>query len=258
MRPLKVLVVDDEPLARERLARLLQEAGCTVVGEFMDGISLLEWLKEPSDTDAIFLDIQMPGLTGLEVLAEVLECPPAVFVTAHSSYAVRAFELAAVDYLLKPVFEDRLEKCLQRLRSRLVRRLSSEEIKALLPPRLRFPIRVEDGEIYMDLELITHFELADDRVWAFRGKNRYQTRWASLAEVEQAFPDDGMLRIQRHLLLRPGMVRGLRPASVGRIKVLVAPAVELVVSRAMSPKTRERVRNGLHDPKAHPAPPHGT
>jgi DNA-binding LytR/AlgR family response regulator len=256
MRPLKALVVDDEPLARERIARLLREAGCTVVGEFRDGVSLLEWLKEPTDTDAIFLDIQMPGLTGLEVLAEVPDCPPVVFVTAHSSYAVRAFELAAVDYLLKPVFEDRLETCLKRLRDRLVRRLSSEELKLLLPPRLRFPIRVEDGEIYMDLELITHFELANDRVWAYRGKNRYQTRWTSLSEVEQAFPGDGMLRIQRHLLLRPGMVRGMRPASVGRIKVLVAPAVELVVSRAMSPKTRDRIRNVLHDSKAGSKLPH--
>ncbi len=243
MEPFKALVVDDEPLARERLSRLLHEAGCKVVGELGDGIALLHWLKQPYDVDVIFLDIQMPGLNGMEVLAELPERPPVVFVTAHSDYAVRAFELAAVDYLLKPVFEDRLAKCLRRLGDRLIRRLSPAELKALLPPPLRFPVRAGDGEIFMELDLITHFELEDDhRVWACRGLNRFLTRWTSLAEVEHAFPEDGLLRIQRHLLLRPGMVKGIRSATLGRIKVMVAPKMELTVSRAMTPRARECVR----------------
>ncbi len=242
MERLKALVVDDEPLARERLSRLLQEADCTVVGELGDGLALLRWLKQPYDVDVIFLDIQMPGPSGMEVLAEVVTCPPVVFVTAHSTYAVRAFELAAVDYLLKPVFEDRLAKCLQRLRQQLIRPLTPTELKTLLPPPVRFPIRVEDGEIFMELELITHFELENDRVWACRGLNRYVTRWTSLSEVEQAFPDDGLLRIQRHLLLRPRMVKGIRPTTAGRIKVMIAPKLELTVSRAMTPRTRECIR----------------
>ena len=244
MKRLNALVVDDEPLARERLARLLQEADCNVVGELGDGMALLQWLKEPHELDVIFLDIQMPGPSGMEVLAEVPACPPVVFVTAHSTYAVRAFELAAVDYLLKPVFDDRLAKCLQRLRDQLIRPLSPTELKTLLPQPLRFPIRAGDGEIFMELDLITHFELENERVWACRGLNRYMTRWNSLAEVEETFPDDGMLRIQRHLLLRPGMVKGIRPTTVGRIKVLIAPKVELTVSRAMTPRTRECVRAG--------------
>src|SRR5512133_1229674 len=244
MNQMKALVVDDEPLARERLSRLLKEAGCEVVGELGDGVALLHWLKEPGAVDVIFLDIQMPGLSGLEVLAEVSDCPPVVFVTAFSSYAVQAFELAAVDYLLKPVFEDRLGKCLQRLRDRLIRPLSPSELKTLLPPPIRFPIRAGDGEVYMELELVTHFELESDHIWACRGQNRYLTRWATLAEVEQSFPDDGLLRIQRHLLLRPRMVKVIRPTTVGRIKVLVAPNVELIVSRAMTPRTKECVRTG--------------
>lgn len=181
----------------------------------------------------------------MEVLAEIPACPPVVFVTAHSNYAVRAFELAAVDYLLKPVFEDRLAKCLQRLRDHLIRPLSPTELKTLLPPPQRFPIRVDDGEIFMELELITHFEVENERVWACRGLNRYVTRWNSLAEVEEAFPEDGLLRIQRHLLLRPQMVKGIRPTTVGRIKVLIAPKVELTVSRAMTARTRECVQAGI-------------
>ncbi len=244
MKLLKALVVDDEPLARERLSRLLREAGCTVVSELGDGLALLQWLNQPYEVDVIFLDIQMPGPNGMEVLAEVPTCPPVVFVTAHSTYAVRAFELAAVDYLLKPVFEDRLAKCLERLRNQLIRRLSPLELKTLLPPPARFPIRAGDGEIFMELELITHFELENDQVWACRGLNRYLTRWTALSEVEHAFPDDGLLRIQRHLLLRPQMVKGIRPASVGRIKVMVAPKVELTVSRAMTPRAKECIRAG--------------
>ena len=245
MKEIKALVVDDEPLARERLSRLLKEVGCIVVGELGNGVALLQWLKEPHEVDVIFLDIQMPELSGIEVLAEVPNGPPVVFVTAHTDYAVRAFELAAVDYLLKPVFEDRLDKCLQRLRDRLIRRLSPLELKALMPPPMRFPIRAGDGEIFMELELVTHFELDKDRVWACRGFNRFLTFWASLAEVEQAFPDEDLLRIQRHLLLRPGMVKGIRPTTVGRIKVMVAPKLELTVSRAMTPRAKESIRAGI-------------
>jgi DNA-binding LytR/AlgR family response regulator len=244
MKRLNALVVDDEPLARERLSRLLREADCAIAGELGDGMALLQWLKQPHDVDVIFLDIQMPGPSGMEVLAEVPACPPVVFVTAHSSYAVRAFELAAADYLLKPVFEDRLAKCLQRLRDQMIRPLTPTELKTLLPPPQRFPIRAGDGEIFMELDLITHFELENERVWACRGLNRFVTRWTTLSEVEEAFPEDGMLRIQRHLLLRPRMVKGIRSTSVGRIKVMIAPKVELLVSRAMTPRTRECIRAG--------------
>jgi two-component system LytT family response regulator/two-component system response regulator AlgR len=242
MKSLQTLVVDDEPLARERMSRLLREAGCEVVGELGNGLELLEWLQAPPPTDVIFLDIQMPGPNGMEVLAEAKNVPPVVFVTAFSEYAVRAFELAAVDYLLKPVFADRLAACLQRLESRLVRPLSPLELRALLPQPLRFPILVEDGEIFMDLDQVSHFWAQDERVWACRGSRHYLTRWGSLTETEKAFPDAGLLRIQRNLLLRPEAVKGVRPASANRIRVLVEPGLELVVSRAMTSRTRERIK----------------
>ena len=242
MKPLRTLVVDDEPLARERLSRLLQEAGCTVVDELEDGVALLQWLNQAHEVDVIFLDIQMPGLNGMEALAEAATYPPVVFVTAYSEYAVRAFELAAHDYLLKPVFPDRLAKCLDRLQGALVRRLSPTEIKALLPPKARFPVKAGVGEVFMDLEDMTHFELKEDHVIACRGQNQYKTRWTTLSEVEQAFPDDGMMRIQRHLLLRPRAVIGTYPAGIGRMKVLVTQGVHLPVSRAMTPRLRELLK----------------
>ena len=243
MKQLKTLVVDDEPLARERLSRLLHEAGCLVVDELEDGVALLKWLKQDNEVDVIFLDIQMPGLNGMEVLAEAENYPPVVFVTAYSEYAVRAFELAAVDYLLKPVFPDRLTKCLDRLQERLVRRLSPSEMRALLPPPARFPVKAGEGEVFMELSTITHFELENDHVIACRGRNRHKTRWSALSEVEQAFPDEGLIRIQRHQLLRPSMAIGIRPMAVGRIRVMVVQGVELPVSRAMTPRVKEILRS---------------
>ncbi|MEI7614548.1 MAG: response regulator transcription factor [Betaproteobacteria bacterium] len=242
MRKISVLVVDDEPLARERLSRLLAEGGCQVLAELGDGQALKDWLTQGNHADVIFLDIQMPGPSGIEVLADLPVRLPVVFVTAFSEYAVRAFELAAVDYLLKPVFEDRLALCLARLREQSIRPLLPSELRILLPHPTRFPVRAGDGEVFMDLDRVTHFELLDEHVCACRGATRFLTRWATLADVEKAFPQDGMIRIQRHLLLRPSQVKGMRPASVGRIKVLIAPGLELVVSRAMTPRTKGLIR----------------
>ncbi len=89
---LRVVLADDEPLARKRLARLLRAAGCEVLAELPSSEALLAWSQAGHRADALFLDIQMPGLTGLEVLAELEDPPPVVFVTAHVQYAIQAFE----------------------------------------------------------------------------------------------------------------------------------------------------------------------
>ena len=187
-------------------------------------------------------NVKMPGLNDMEALAEAASYPPVVFVTAYSEYAVRAFELAAHDYLLKPLFADRLAKCLERVRASLVRRLSPAEMKALLPPQARFPVKAGGGEVFMDLDSITHFELQDDHVIACRGQNRYTTRFTTLTEVEQAFPEEGLMRIQRHLLVRPRAVIGTRPEGIGKMKIRVAQGVELSVSRTMTPRLRDVLR----------------
>ncbi len=136
---MRALVVDDEPVARRRLARLLAAEGVEVVGEAADGLEAVEAvaLLEP---DVIFLDIRMPRLDGLTLALERRgTLPPVVFVTAHDEHAVAAFEAEAVDYLLKPVEPERLRRTLGRLRSgtdagRLGRVL--ERLAAGGPPRL--------------------------------------------------------------------------------------------------------------------------
>jgi DNA-binding LytR/AlgR family response regulator len=246
MNALRVALADDEPLARARLGRLLREAGCEVAAELPDGPSLLAWLKEGHDVDALFLDIQMPGLSGFEVMAELSdthECPPVVFVTAFAEHAVRAFEAEALDYILKPLSAERLEKTLARFRQGPVRRRNAGELKSILSGQPRFPVKAGEGHVFLELKRTTHFEVEEEVVYAHattQGKlQRYRTDWTTLAEVEEAFPTAGLVRIQRHLLLRPEAVLGLRPIEGGRAAVRVAEGVDLEVSRSVTPKMKE-------------------
>ena len=237
MKTLRVALADDEPLARARLARLLREAGCDVKAELADGPAVLAWLKEPKEVEALFLDIQMPGATGLEVAAELADCrhcPAVVFVTAYSEHAVRAFEAAAVDYILKPVSAERLAKTLARLREGGTRRADAP----LAAPQ-RFPVKAGEGHVFLDLKRTTHFEVEEEVVWAWVAGGRHRTSWTTLAEVETAFPGAGLIRIQRHLLLRPEAVLGLKPLEGGRTSVRVADGVDLEVSRSATPRIKE-------------------
>lgn len=235
MDTLRTLVADDEPLARERIARLLRDAGCEVIAELEDGPELLEWMADnPAvPVDVIFLDIQMPGLNGLETLAELANPPLAVFVTAHGQYAIQAFEAAAIDYLLKPVYEERLAKTLQRIRNHQVRRLTTTEWQAMIPPLQRVSVKAGAGYVLLDLKVILYFELVDEKVWAVTPSSRHQTRWTAIKEAELAFPAAGMIRIQRNILLRPEVVIACKGLAGGRLQIRLLKGIDLVVSRGM-------------------------
>jgi DNA-binding LytR/AlgR family response regulator len=237
MSVLRTVVVDDEPLARERLERLLREAGCEVLAVLNDGPSLLEWVASNPPVDALFVDIQMPGPNGLEVLAELKNPPPVIFVTAYQEYAIQAFEVEAVDYLLKPVFEERLQKTLQRLQAQQVQKLSDAQFKALH----RIEVKAGKGRVLLRLDMVTHFERQGDRVTAFRGRETFPTHWKSLTEVERAFPGAGLVRIQRNILLRPEAVVGFQERWPRRLKVRVSDGVELEVSRTAAKEFRARL-----------------
>ena len=239
MSMLKVALADDEPLARARLGRLLREAGCEVLAELEDGPALLAWLKGAPHLDALFLDIQMPGATGLEVVAELEAPPPVIFVTAYAEHAVRAFEAAAVDYVLKPVAPERLAKSLERLTKREVPRRSSSELAGLIGTR--FPVKAGEGHVFLDLRRTTHFEVEEEVVWAWSAGQRHRTAWTTLAEVEQNFPNAGLLRIQRHLLLRLEAVIGFKALDGGRGSARVTEGHDLEISRTATPKLKEKL-----------------
>ncbi len=145
---IRALVVDDEPLARERLHELLHETpGVTVVGDAEDGPEAVDAIRD-EDPDLVFLDVQMPGMSGIDVIEEVgqAEMPVTVFVTAYDQYAIKAFDLAAVDYLLKPFDDERFEEALRRARDHI------ESQEDAIPDRLLRLLRERDPSLLDDAE----------------------------------------------------------------------------------------------------------
>lgn len=237
--PLKVAVVDDEPLGRSRLARLLKDQGCEVLAELENGSRFLEWISRGGRPDGVFLDVEMPGGNGLELMAELPLSIPVVFVTAYPSHAVQAFESEAVDYLLKPVRVHRLQNALARLNRRVDGPRMEERPKALTPggtqPGARFPVRAGRGQLLLEFRRITRFEVKDEIVWAWLDGECYRTFWTSLSQVESELKRMGFIRIQRNMLLRMNTVIGMRSLPSGRCMARLGDGLELEVSRQHTP-----------------------
>ena len=235
---LRVLVAEDEPYNRKRLARLLREAGCAVVAELPDGPAVLEWLDLGAPVDALFLDIEMPGATGLDVAQDLPGHLPVVFVTDYAEHAVRAFEAAALDYLVKPATAERLAVSLARIRERLDR----GPARAARPDGpFRYPVRAGDGLVLLDLARTSHFSFEQDAVWSYVNGERFRTTWKALTEVEAAFPAQALVRGHRHLLLRPEAIIGFKAGDFGRLLVRLPGNLTVEVSRGAAPKLKERL-----------------
>ncbi len=243
---LKVIVAEDEALSRKRMIRLLQEAGCEVLHTFSEGRGVMEWLQHRPEVDALFLDIHMPNLDGMALLKALGGKLPVVLVTAFTEHAVEAFDSEAVDYLLKPVTASRLERALKRVEQRHASLPQPPPTGGpqLLPsqsaPVTRYAIQAGEGIVLVDLNKTLYFEVENEVVWAHAG-GRLRTQWTSLGEVEATFPRAGMLRIHRHLLVRPEAVIGLRPTSGGRAIVRLIGGDEIEASRGGAPRLRERL-----------------
>ncbi len=199
-RPLRLILADDEPLARARLASLLDDlAGdpaVEVVAQASDGESALARAAD-TPADAILLDIQMPGMDGLETARHIAALPaaPAVlFVTAHDEHAVHAFELRALDYLLKPVRLARLREALARIRP-----LARADAEALAPVRTSFCVQ-ERGRVWRVPVHDVLYLRAELRYVTARTREREYLLDESLVRLEQEFAHD-FLRIHRNCLV---------------------------------------------------------
>ena len=233
MNPIRVAVAEDEQLNQERLVRLLKEAGCEVVGAFRSGTSLQAWLAEAPAVDALFLDIRMPGITGLELLKQHGRNLPVILVTAFPNHALEAFDGSAVDYLLKPVSEERLAQAL----TRLAAFLGQEDRPSPVNPLKRIPVKAGEGTLFLELQKLTHFVVEDNLVYAVPpGGTRLPTQWKALVEVEALFP--GLLRIHRNLLVRKEAILGFRVLDDGRLLLRMQGGTELESSRPAAPRIR--------------------
>ena len=235
---LRVAVAEDEPMNLKRLVRLLEAEGCDVAAVFEDGDAVLRWVEAGQEVDALFLDIRMPGASGMEVLRALDPPLPVVFVTAHADHAVEAFDEAAADYLLKPVTAQRLQTCLGRLQARRASAPSQARPREAGPSR--YAVKAGEGVVFLDLAKTSHFEVVAGVVWA-HAAGRFQTLWKTLAEVEAALPASGLMRVHRHLLVRPEIILGVKPLWGGRLLVTLPGGVELESSRGAAPKLKGRL-----------------
>ena len=260
---MNVLLVDDEPPARRRMRHLLGDADdVTVVAECGSGASALEALRTHR-VDLVFLDIQMPGVDGF-VVAESLSGPDApllVFVTAHDSHAIRAFEAHALDYQLKPVRSERLAATLARAREALASRRSAayahqlrsviaqldHEVAAPLAPPASTgasPERIEvrDGERtrYVDAADVAWVEAQGAYVRLHTSQGTFEIR-DTLARLEASLDPRRFARIHRSYLVNIAQVRELRPWFGGDAVLVLHGGHELKVSRTYRAQLKQRL-----------------
>lgn len=243
---MKILIVDDEPLARKRLERLLEEiGGCNVAGEAGNGVEALRRSSELSP-DIVLLDIRMPEMDGIEIAKQLarLPNPPAiVFVTAFSDHALSAFEAHAVDYLVKPIRKERLEQALAKAHT-LNRAQLAALAKADATPTGRSHLSVT---VRGNLELIPigdvfyfHADQKYVRVCSAHGEALIED---SLKQLEDEFPAF-FIRIHRNALVAVAHIAGIEKDAMGRCYLKLRRSDEkLEISRRLLPEVRRHLKN---------------
>ncbi|MET0390854.1 MAG: LytTR family DNA-binding domain-containing protein [Polyangiales bacterium] len=236
---MKALVVDDEAPARRRLARMLRELQIEVAAELDDGEAVLHAL-ETQTVDVIFLDVRMPGLDGLSLARRYTDLPPIVFVTAYDQYAVNAFDVNAVDYLLKPIRPERLATAVERVRSRqtadsaAVQRALTAVAPSGGPPAIPRVVSSQRGLIKLfDAREITRF-WSSEKYTQFMADGAEQLTEEPLSALEERLREHGFVRIHRAELVRAEAIRALRVDAGGHAVDLSDGQTARVSRRALS------------------------
>ena len=240
---IRTIIVDDEPLARERIRELLQkEADMEVVGECADGSQAVEAIRKDKP-DLVFLDVQMPELDGFGVLEQIdrVAMPAVVFVTAHDRFALRAFEVHALDYLLKPFDSERFKKALEHARDRIQQRQTGElsrrisELLADLKVGANHPDRlaIKSGGklLFLKVGEIDWIEAADNYVNLHLGNESHLHR-ETLAAMEDKLPAGKFMRISRSTIVNIERIKELQPLFHGEYAVILRNGTHLTLSRS--------------------------
>jgi two-component system LytT family response regulator len=247
---LRAYLVDDERLAVERLTRLLDATGrVTIVGSSTDPEAALDFLRG-AQVDVLFLDIQMPGLTGFELLERLDRHVAVVFTTAYDRYAIDAFGVNSVDYLLKPIEAERLDRALDKLerfggQTRPdVRQLARELAAELAPNRRleRVASRVGERTTVLDVARISHFSSKDKLTFAVVGGHEHVIDH-TLTELEARLDARRFARIHRATIVNIAFVQEMFPAIDGGVLVRLKDdkKTELSVARDRVRELKERL-----------------
>ena len=237
---LRVLVVDDEAAARAELQHLLGRIGGVGAPDLTETATEAIAAIGRRDYDVVFLDIRMPGLSGLEALPLIRERAPdlaVVFVTAFDAHALQAFELAAADYLLKPVSELRLRRSLDRIADR---RRDRAAAAPLAPATDKIPVDGTTGTLLLRIADIRHLWVRGHSVFAKTFDAEHRAR-ASLADLEARLATRGFLRVHRSFLVNLEHVAEVEPFFNGALLLRLddRERSEIPVGRAAAPKVRE-------------------
>ena len=248
---IRAYVVDDEALAVQRLTRLLQETGrVTVAGSASDPQQALDALRA-ADVDVVFLDIQMPEMTGFELIERLDRDLPVVFTTAYDRYALEAFAVNSIDYLLKPVETARLEKALDKF-ERLagsgqaapdVRALAKQLARELAPGRRleRIASRVGERTTVLDVSRVTHFFAKDKLTFAVSAGREHVVDF-TMTELESHLDTRRFVRIHRATIVNVAFVQELYPGVDGLLLRLKDEGKsELSVARDRVRELKERL-----------------
>jgi two-component system LytT family response regulator len=240
-----VLIADDEPLARRVLREHLVELGWNgLIHEAQDGRSAIA-VANRERPDLVFLDIVMPGATGIEVLEKLDYEPRVIFTTAYDQYAVTAFELGALDYLLKPFGRDRVERVVRRAQAALngsVEPLLPRARESLQPVHTLSRIFVRDGNRIVPIPLtsLERVQAADDYVTLCTAAKQYLIS-VRLSDLEAQLEGAGFLRIHRSHLINLAYVTSIEPYDAARVQVVMKSGERIVASRMGSKRLRDLV-----------------
>lgn len=251
---LRVLLADDEPLARRGLRGwLIGEPGIEVVGEARHGAETIAMCRALRP-DVLFLDVQMPGQDGFDVLAGLAgELPPAVvFVTAYDQYALRAFDHHAVDYLLKPVEEERFRVALGRARERVAAKVPDARLRALLeelrPAHAewleRIPARSGSKVTLIPVDEVEWFEAADNYIRVHTGDRRHVMR-ETMKTLEGKLDPRRFIRVHRSAIVALARIRELEALPSGDYRITLTGGGRVPLSRTYVEAFEARVGRKL-------------
>jgi two-component system LytT family response regulator len=247
----RVLIVDDEPLARGHIRSLLEaRSDVTVIGECGDGVAAIARIRSDSP-DLVLLDVQMPEQDGLAVVREIGadRMPATVFVTAHDQHAIEAFEVHAIDYVLKPVNRARFQAAIDRV----VKQLRAEAggtprdasglaatvgLGAGRPGADRLAVRLGTRVLYLKIGDVDWVEAADDTVRLHVGRQVLDHR-ATMAQMEQRLPAEQFVRIHRSTIVNLSRVREFQPWFQGDWVLILADGTRLQSGKSYRAKIRE-------------------
>lgn len=254
--PIRALVIDDEPLARDIIREMLQdEPEVEIVGESVNGREAVAAIRTHAP-DLLFLDVQMPRMSGFEVLESLPpgRMPLVIFVTSYDQYAVRAFDVHAIDYLLKPFDRERFETALGRAKTHIRRTRSGdtdrrilallEELKADQKHLERLVIKTGGRVIFLDLEEIDWIEAEGNYVNLHTEEKSHLLR-ETISNLETRIDPKKFVRIHRSAIVNINRIQELQPWFHGEYRVILLSGTQLTLSRNYREKLQSVLGNNL-------------